>query len=179
MDLIIYRVDGHDRITFMNSAWFVFAEDKGMHLRSSAQLLGTRLWRHIADPTVRHLYGVLMARVRKTGKPVTFPFRCDSPSLLRFMEMRIGRHRKMELEFTAKLVREEARAVTEPPKVNRVDKDPMLMMCVWCKNVKSTRWLKPERAVHVLNLFDKPSLPLISHVVCPRCESKGLAPVAS
>lgn len=174
MDQIIYRVDEKDRITFMNSAWFVFAERNGMQLRSTSQLLGTRLWKHVSDQTVRHFYAVFMAKVRKTGKPVTIPFRCDSPELARYMEMTISRHNKTELEFRTTLLRETARATGELPAAKPTKVAPLIMMCIWCKNVKSTRWLRPERAVHVLNLFESQEVPLISHITCPRCESKGL-----
>jgi len=155
----------------------MFAEDNGIHLRSSAQLLGTRLWRHVSDPTVRHFYAVFMAKVRKTGKPITIPFRCDSSDRVRFMETQICRHHKTELEFRTVLLREEARAAAEPTAADQAKITPLLMMCVWCKKVKATHWLKPERAVRDLNLFEKPCWPLISHSICPHCESKGLSAI--
>jgi len=179
MDQIIYRVDEKDRITFMNSNWFMFAENNGMHLRPSTQLLRTRLWQHVSDPTVRHFYAVFMAKVRKTGKPITIPFRCDSPDLMRFMALTISRHKKTELKFRTMLLREEAQAPAELPAGERTKIAPLIMMCVWCKNVKSTRWLKPERAVRDLNLFKNSGWPLISHITCPRCESKGLNAIIS
>jgi hypothetical protein len=179
MDQIVYRVDEHDKITFINSSWFMFAEDNGIHLRSSSQLVGTRLWRHVSDPTVRHFYTVFMAKVRKTGKSLMIPFRCESPNSVMFMETRIRRYKKTELEFTMRLLREEAPGTSALSEVERAKIPPLLMMCLWCKKVKATRWIRPERAVRILSLFEQPLWPLISHITCPRCESKGLSALIS
>jgi hypothetical protein len=174
MNQIIYRVDVNDRITFVNSRWIAFAKKKGMRLQSSRGVVGTRLWQHVSDMTARHLYNIFMAKVRKTGKTVTVPFRCDSPKVLRFMEMQIVRLSETELEFKSLLLHEQAAVPGEWSGANEPDPDPFLLMCIWCHKVKSSRWLGVEKAVRDLDLFAKPCLPLISHIICPQCQSKDL-----
>ena len=95
------------------------------------------------------------------------------------MEMTISRHDKTGLEFRTILLRESVLTPGESPAAGNTKIAPLILMCLWCKNVKGTRWLKPERAVRDLELFTPPSLPLISHIICPRCESKGLTTISA
>ncbi|HEV2692439.1 MAG TPA: hypothetical protein VG347_06040 [Verrucomicrobiae bacterium] len=176
MTKVIYRVDSDDRIIFINSAWLQFAAANGMSPDVSKSMVGTRLWKHISDLTVRHFYKVLMGKVRKTGKCVAVPFRCDSPHLLRFMEMKITKLDNDALEFKNVLVREECRKRPASLLTDELE-HKMLLMCLGCDRVKLTRWLEPEHAAQKLKLFEKSVLPLVSHSVCPQCNSIGFRTV--
>ena len=171
---IVYRIDESDRITFINSNLSEFAEENGMLPEAANQLIGSSLWRHISDMTLRHMYQVLASKVRRTGKSVTIPFRCDSPEVIRFMEMKIVRLNRTELEFRSRLIREKKRAQPAAPAKEASEAMDLLLMCLWCKKVKASGWVEAEHAVHELKLLEGPKLPLISHVICPDCESQNL-----
>jgi hypothetical protein len=177
MNKLIYRVNADDEITFVDSNWVAFATENGMCSPIPEAVVGTRLWKHISDPTTRHLYSIFLEKVRKSKQTVILPFRCDSPSVRRYMEMHIVHLSATELEFKSVLVREEPRSEVKllDPKATRSDK--LINMCVWCKRVKASDWREVEDALRELNLFDTTMLPMISHVVCPDCNARGLKAV--
>lgn len=64
---------------------------------------------------------------------------------------------------------------------NEVERtDAMLIMCGWCKKVAlpDDRWVEVEEAVKVLQLFDAPRLPRISHGICRECLDAFEMPLA-
>ncbi len=170
----IYRVDGGDRITFVDANWLAFGEQNGMRPPSLKPVIGTSLWRHIADFSTRHLYQLLMTEVRKTSRPVTVPFRCDGPECRRFMELRIIGTSREDLEFRSRLVREEPRERVALLDADTPRSSDLLLMCLWCKKVKTSAWHEIEIAVSDFRLFEKEKLPMVSHVTCPACEALGL-----
>src|SRR5450631_2450126 len=85
MEPVSYQIDGHDDIISVNSAWKAFARSNGApHL--AEQVVGRSLWEFVSDGTTRQVYRDLLVRVRG-GRTVTFSYRCDSPSLRRYMRM--------------------------------------------------------------------------------------------
>ena len=129
----------------------------------------------IADPQTRHIYTLLIDRVREEGREARFNYRCDSPHCRRFMEMRINHIRTLDqVEFSSRVLRLERR---EP--VNLIDfsldkrSSEILNMCSWCKAVLVDQaWVEVELAVERLGLLADPVLPQISHGMCPDCRNR-------
>src|ERR1700744_579940 len=109
MTEVVYQIDTNDRITFINSGWHHFAIANGLDSEQSKSMMGNQLWKYISDPTIRHFYKVLFSKVRKTGKRITVPYRCDSPDMLRLMEMNITKVESGALEFQNILIRQRPR----------------------------------------------------------------------
>ena len=175
MNQMVYRVGPNDTITFVDAAWSAFASQNGMASPAPEAVLGTSLWKHIADLTTRHLYKQLADKVRQTRKPLTLPFRCDAPGKRRHMELHITPVAESELEFRSVLLRETKRSpIQSPPSKTSRSSKPMLM-CVWCKRVKTSDWHEIEHAIRDSKLFAKAVLPLLSHVACPDCASRSPA----
>ena len=86
-----------------------FARDNGGEPLTEASVLGTSLWKYVSGAEVRHVYGHLFRRGR-SGAAMAFPFRCDSPTIRRFHEMRMGSLEAGEIEVSCYLLREEQRA---------------------------------------------------------------------
>jgi hypothetical protein len=173
----IYRVDAHDRIVFANAEWYDFAgENAAMPLKAPA-VIGFLLWDFISHPETKELFHDLLKKVRETGRPVTFPYRCDSADCRRFMELQILRLPNQEIEFRSRILREERRAPVRlmEDKVERTEE--LLIMCSWCKKVAmpAQRWVEVETAVNELHLFDAARLPRISHGICQACASHLLS----
>ncbi len=140
-------------------------------------VVGTSLWKHISDATTRHFYKLFLERVRKSKETIIVPFRCDAPGKPRFMELHIVHLSKTELEFRSVLVKKKKRGPARLPDLKTPRNDELILMCVWCKKVKVSDWRVAEDALKELGLFEKATLPLISHVVCPACESQALKAV--
>ncbi len=171
--LFVYQIDQWDRIGFANQEWFDFArENQAMALEPGA-VIGSSLWDHIADDETRHLFRIVLRKVRDTGKPVVLPFRCDSADRRRFMEMKIIPMSNRNIGFSSRILRQEPREGVRLLETEAARTDEFLVMCGWCKKVflPENRWAEVEEAVRVLQLFDAPRLPMISHAICNDCSS--------
>jgi hypothetical protein len=169
-----YRLDSEDRIVSVGAEWLAFARaNAGAELEPGA-VLGRRLWDFIADRETRHLYGLIFATARLERRNVTIPFRCDSPTSRRYMELAIEPLADDALDLSSMTIREEPRSYVAllDPSVPR--SDDLLVICSWCKQVlvPRTGWVEVEIAIRRLDLFASAQLPNLSHGMCSACESK-------
>ena len=173
--LFVYRLDADDRIVAVNAAWSAFArENETAALPDS--VVGSAIWRYIADATTRHIYRQLFEQVRARRQQVRIPFRCDAPALVREMELEIGPEPDGGLTIRSRIVAERARPAIPllDPTLSR--SGDMLRMCGWCKRVAlDDAWHELEDAVTMQRLFHQPNMPEISHGICDRCETAMLA----
>jgi hypothetical protein len=165
----IHRIDAVDYIRYVNPAWLQFAsENHAEHLIH--RVLGTSLWRHIGGLQVRGMYRVLLERLRIEQRPIYFPFRCDSPTLRRYMEMLLTALPNGGVEFRCSLVREESRRTVQvlDPATSRSDE--RIVLCAWCKRVHGHGvWMDLDEAIRISSLFDSPHSPQVDHDICPPC----------
>jgi hypothetical protein len=170
----IHRIDRDGRICFVNAHWLDFATENDWPV-TSAQVLGTELLASISDLQTRHVYGLLIDRVRGSGTPVQFRYRCDAPDCRRLLEMHMHYHRDLDqVEFHSTAISIQRR---EPVAVLDVRNTPRssetLSVCSWCKAVQTAQaWMELEQAVMRLGLFAAETLPRISHGICPDCSGR-------
>lgn len=166
-----YELDHEDRIRSVSALWSAFArENEAEHLVRG--VVGTPIWDWIAGPEVQHLYRLLFSRIREVRGSATIPFRCDSPSIRRFMELEVFALPDDGLLCTAELKRAERRTPVPllDPHVPR--SETFLRICSWCKRVPTGDglWLEIEQAIAALRLVEDVP-PAISHTICDRCEA--------
>jgi hypothetical protein len=167
----VYRISPDDVIEFVNASWQRFAVENGTSTLSH-DVIGTSLWKYISGHQIVQLSKELLARVRETRCEVTIPFRCDSPTMRRFMRMKIAPLSKGRVEYITWAERETP--LTKPiklldPAVPK-DQERFLRMCAWCKKVHGEdSWLEIEEAITRLRLFDSRSTPAITHGICESC----------
>jgi hypothetical protein len=143
------------------------AEELNVHA-----VVGKSLFEFIGGTETQHLYMVLIDKVRKEQGETVVPFRCDSPSLRRFMELRVSYQGNGTVRFAGRLIREETRDTVTllDDAVSR--NDAFIRMCSWCKKVAVDEgWVEVEEAVNRLRLFESEVLPKITHGVCEACSS--------
>lgn len=173
-DSVIYRIDGKDRITSANREWDRFALGNASEHLVSERVGSRSLWDFITDDTTRLLYRDMLKIVR-SGREVSFPFRCDSAECRRFLEMHARKIDDDSVEFEVRTL-----AVEERPRQRLLENggertDAVLRMCGWCKKMPiGERWVEIEEAVAELGLFEASALPLISHGICAECEETTL-----
>jgi len=170
----VHRIDAEGRICFVNSAWLAFAEENDWGL-GAAQVLGSELMASITDAPTRHLYSLLIQRIRNSSRTTGFNYRCDSPECRRLMEMRMYYDQaRKQVEFrshTLLIERREPMALLNATRTNHTD--DILSVCSWCKAVLADQaWLEVEQAVMRLRLFAADALPRISHGICPTCSER-------
>lgn len=169
MAVLTYRVNANDEFVFVGADWTRFAVENGLP-PWKANVIGTSLWNHLTDLTTRHFYRIFMHRVRQTGQSISVPFRCDAPDRRRFMQMTMRRMPDNAIEFCSETIREEPRPIVDllnPTFPRRTD---FILMCSWCKKIKTPEWVEVEEGVARLDLFSAAKLPWISHGICPDCE---------
>ncbi len=177
MTSIVYHVDDHDRIVWIGSGWTAFAEANDAAALVPEMLLQQPLRTWITGPGTWNLYAMLLHRVRRTGEPLSFPFRCDAPARRRFLTMTLSSMTEGGVSFDSRLVRAEARDPVMLLDRQCARSDQFVMVCSWCKRVKvsSERWLEVEGAVEQLGLFAVERLPQLTHGICPDCAERLIA----
>lgn len=172
-DATTYTIDAHDRLIRVNAAWHDFALANDSPGLASDRVLGRTLWDCITAAEVRLIYRELCQRARHRGTPLTLPFRCDAPDRRRLMRLTIRPLSRSDqrgfLEFRAELDEEQPRHPVDVLYGQRTD-GGLLRMCSWCKRVDLGQWLELEEAVAGRGIMLSPSLPRITHGMCPDCE---------
>lgn len=165
----IYRINKYDHIVYVNQDWLEFAKTNQAG-ELTRTVLGSSLWNYLSGPEVKHVYQLLLQRLRRGEGAVNIPFRCDSPGMRRHLELVMRLLPDHEVEFVCTLLREEPRDEVKllNPAARRDER--FIIMCAWCKKVQATGWIEIEEAIERLELFGQPLLPRISHVICPSCK---------
>ncbi|MEZ5501851.1 MAG: hypothetical protein R3E50_04035 [Halioglobus sp.] len=173
MNTIRYRVNAQDVVVEINGAWKDFAVENDQPSLGASLVLGRPIWQFIAGMELRHLYELVVARVRQKGESVTLPFRCDAPDSRRYMEMSIRPLPDNGVEYETRLLRLEQRPVAGLLAAGNERSESLLAICSWCKRVQVTEgeWVEVEEAVSRLDLFQRDLLPPITHGICPDCRA--------
>jgi hypothetical protein len=133
--------------------------------------MGRCIWDFISDPTTVQLYQGMVHRVRQTGIPARFCFRCDAPARRRLLSMEISHTASGLVEFAVDSVREEGRPPRPLLDATSPRGDFMLTMCGWCAKVRlsDARWVEVEVALRDVRLFAESPLPRLTHGICSKC----------
>ena len=168
---VSYRIDRNDRLEWVNEGWLLFAKANGGRGLEPSRVRGRVLWDFVSDPTIAHLYRLIVQRLRAGGPAVRFHFRCDAPTMRRLAAMEITGDRAGAVHFDVVSVLEQPQI--PPPRIELIpaDEEPLVRVCAWCKRVElpADTWIEPEGAISALSLFDCPAFPGLTHGMCPRC----------
>jgi hypothetical protein len=166
---MVHRIDAHDRLIGFDDAFRAFAEANGAP-ELPEQWLGRSLWEASASSQVNMVFRALVERAR-AGTAVKAPARCDSPSLLGFVEIALTAGPDGEVTFTSHLTG--ARFANSRKATNRfitvVNPDEVLRMCAWCFRVDADGWRGIEDIVCERGLLLREEAPEITHGICPGC----------
>lgn len=169
---LIHRIDRNDRIIFVNDNWLSFASENGAPGLSERRVLNQSLWDFISGWQVRHLYLLLLNRLRKLpGAHVIIPFRCDSPEVRRFMEMDVHSLGQGVIEFKSRVVRIEARNEAAHQVKSAQWANESLNVCSICNKIQigKSEWLEIDEAIARYNLLSEGHLPQLTYGRCSSC----------
>ncbi len=172
-ETFFYHVDDRNRITQVSPNWDAFALANDAPEVCAGKVLNRHLMDYLAGFETKHLYDIMLSKVRKSQNPLTVPFRCDAPALRRFMELTMRPREGGGIEFQTVILREEARTPTLL--LDRASRrgGPPVPMCAWCKKVDvQGEWLEVEDAVAKLQLFQEPVMPKLTHGICGACRAQ-------
>jgi hypothetical protein len=183
----VYRLDPHDVITRVNSAWRAFAVENGAPALASS-VVGTSLWAHVGGTETRRLYSAVLATVRAAGRSVTLPYRCDAPDERRWMQLTVRPLGRGHLQIVSALVRRAARTPVPLLDATLPRGDWPLLVCGWCSRVRTVAqgavgvpaaapWVPVEALPAVLT--GAAALPRLVHDACPDCADEVRTVLAS
>lgn len=172
---MVYQVDQHDVIVFVDLEWDRFATSNDAHGLTSLSVLGRPLWDFVGDATTCMLYRQLLQRVRE-GQVLRFKFRCDSPGRRRLMEMEMGPAEVGAVKFRTRTVSETERDPQALWERRENCSEGLVVACGWCKKLQVEGvWEEIEDAVTHLRLFEHGLSPAITHGICEECRQDVLA----
>ncbi|MBN1956839.1 MAG: hypothetical protein JXQ81_12605 [Desulfuromonadales bacterium] len=168
LSTVSYRIDRDNLIVDVSEEWDRFAIANGGSCTSHS-IIGHSLFDFISGDPTRMFVRVLLDYCRHMRQPVSRPYRCDSPDLKRFMEMKITCLGD-DLLLTHRLLR------TEPisPPVNFPLGDEVvgqgLNRCSICNRIFTFgHWLDVDLARR--RGLVEPSVDRVEYVVCPVCQA--------
>ena len=166
----VYRIDAGNRIVSVTPEWESFARENQAPQLTAEAVCGEPLFRFVCDEETRHLYHLIIERVRREQCTLVVPFRCDGPSVRRFMELTVSPCPDRCVQFEGRIVREEGRETVSLLDSSVRRNMEFVLVCGWCKRVQASgEWLEVDEAVRKLSLFGASDLPLISHGICADC----------
>ena len=169
-----YLVDDADLISEVDQWWLAFARENGTTELDADRVVGRPIWDFIAGEPTRALYRELHEYVRQSGIPVTVPFRCDSPTLQRYMQLTIRPLESGHLQYESELLRVKPQRRIEAIDSSRKRSKAVLTMCSCCKRslLEPAGWLDLEDISLRLRLFDQQSVPNLRYTICPQCATR-------
>ena len=171
-DTVVYRIDGNDKITFVNQEWDRFAAANAAESLVGEGSISNSVWNFISDETTQQIYRDMLKRIR-SGRRIRFPFRCDAPDCRRRLEMNMSPLERGSIEFQVRTLALEKRPPQALLDIQQQRSSTLLRMCAWCKKVWSDgAWLEIEEAIVQMNLLDAPSLPMLTHTICEECDEQ-------
>ena len=168
-----YQIGADNRVIWVSDSWLDFARDNRASELTREEVVGRSLFSFISGAETEYLYYLILDEVRTCGATISVPFRCDGPTVRRFMRLLIRPLAGQAVGFEGRMIREEPR-----PPVSFLDAAvartaAALTICGWCKRLQVGRdWLGLESAIETLDLFRSARLPQQNHGVCPACRKR-------
>jgi hypothetical protein len=168
-----YAIDAGDVVRWVDDDFVAFAAANGAPDLTREQVVGRWLWDFVDGAATCFVWQLLFDRVRGQGVSLAVPFRCDSPDLLRVMELRLAPADEGGIEFTGVLLREQPRRhlsflETGLPRMERT-----FPICSLCKRIFAFgEWLEVDRAAARLGLLEVERPPTLEQAVCEACAAR-------
>ncbi|MGA7828510.1 MAG: hypothetical protein WCA04_12655 [Geobacteraceae bacterium] len=175
-----YLIDGADRIICVSGNWLAFAQrNEAAESCHPDRVINRSIWDFVDGIETTHLYELILEKVRSTDRSVRVPFRCDAPGTRRYLELLITPVQRDFVEFVSALLYEEPRDHVELLASGVPRSEEFIRICSMCKKVELSKnsWVEIEEAIEALRLFDKTTLPQITHGLCHECFAYGMAEV--
>lgn len=171
--VFIYRIDAENSLVSVNDEWEQFAVENNSKDLTRSAIQGKNLLQFISDRETAGIFSELIQIAREKDRVIRIQFRCDSPSLVRFMEMTITPLAAGHIEFCNRTVKIEERDPVSIIDSSIPRSNSTLKLCSWCKNAHTDHgWLPLEETIQFIDNLDMNAPPKISHGICPSCEAE-------
>ena len=163
-------IDERDRSVSVNSGWSEVAQANDAEHLDSRTLIGKPIWDFIVDVDTTRIYEVLLGEVRRKKSELAFPFRCDSPDMLRQMEMRLKACGQGGVEFQSRTLRTEPRDRRAFFKYAAFAAKGIFLRCSFCNLVQfEGQWTDVCSAAE--HLLDRDIPIQVCYAICGQCDA--------
>ena len=161
------RLDGSDSIVDASPGWLESARLDGGPALAASAVIGRPFSDFSPDPDMAPVYQLVFKRVRNTGQPMRVPYRTDSQTERRYMEMEVAPLAEGFVECRFRTILVHARPAEVPN-----SRAALLPVCAWCRRMRLAdgSWAEVEEAAERLALFLGPA-PRLTHGICPTCDA--------
>jgi hypothetical protein len=166
-----YTIDAADTIVAVSGLWDDFARDNDGESIVAEKIMGQKLDQFIhGDETLMFVRTMIMS-ARVLQRPVHRPYRCDSPSLKRFMEMTVQPRPEGVVEVIHRELRCEPIACKIPVVAEFSGaRAPFVKRCSLCNRVRAKDvWSEIDEAVQAKRLPADVAPLRVIYGVCPDC----------
>ncbi len=167
----IYWIDEKDVICQVSGPWDDFALENNGSEACANFVVGKPIWNFIVGDTARMWMNAIIGLSRIKRESVERQYRCDSPSLKRYMMMRLQSEDSNIVRVEHELLFTE---LMDPPmnfKYTGIPLSTGILRCSVCNKIQVKEgWYEPDEAVHKFNLVTDDFLS-ISYAVCEKCDS--------
>jgi len=176
--VVSYWLDRDDRIVQLNPLWDQFALANGGEKQLlSSEIQGRKVFDFITGDQTRMYLEALLQHVRFLHRTLIRPYRCDSPTLKRFMSMSLTPAAQGLVKLDHTLLKSEP---FQQPVIYRYEPDlqaSTLPRCSVCTRLLiKGNWLAPEDAETLGFITHGTPLP-VHYRICPTCKRTSSTPV--
>ena len=166
-----YWIDLSENIVDVSADWERFALDNGGRGIEARQVLGRSLLSFVHGDVSRMFVRTLIQSARLLRRPLVRPYRCDSPTTRRYMEMRLSLDDSGLLRWEHRTVRTEpmqhALHFTVQQQGRPLARPGRLVRCSMCNRVKAGQdWGEADQ---VFTHAEDDREILVIYGVCPDC----------
>ena len=170
-DPTIYWIDEKDVIFRVSGPWDDFALENNGERACSEFVLGKPIWSFIFGETTKTWLNAIIGLVRIKQDIIERPYRCDSPSLKRYMSMRLYPESANAIMVEHELLFTES---IRPPLYfvhSGIPSSNHAIRCAFCNKIRiENGWYEPEEAVERFNLETDVFLNF-EDIVCRECKN--------
>jgi hypothetical protein len=169
--VVSYTLDRTNRIVDVGGCWDNFALENDAANLLEPHILGREISEFVTGNTTRIFLFTMLDSSRVLDKPLTRPYRCDSPQYRRFMEMTLEPHPQGIVKLRHRLIRVEA--VEYPIKFTIAPENApkgLIKRCSMCNqiNIKGD-WLEASEAARQ-GLLTQAEQCQVIYGVCENCQ---------
>jgi hypothetical protein len=170
LERFLYTVDRDDLITYVSREWLDFAGANDAGELTADYVLGKPIWHFITGVDTQSFYHSIFRNLRRRASEIVIPFRCDSPAIIRQMDLTLRLLPDNAIELEGKLLKCTPR---EPITIlfRYADRTEGAMpICAICRRLSvEGEWLELRNAVIHRLLMDVRPAPRLEETVCPTC----------
>lgn len=172
MELITYQIDKDYNIINLSDNWYAFAvENSGAEKNYPSNVIGFPLWNFITGIETKHLYQIMLKEVRDKYKQIRVFFRCDAPTIRRYLKLSIIPLEHGIIEFQSQTIKVESRYPIGLLDSRTKRSEEFIRICSMCKKIaiSDCEWIEIEEAINTLRIFEQELVPQLTHGFCKCC----------